>query len=156
MPELTKEERIKVELDRISFLFEKADANEKALAFPLIQNAAFMRVTLEDLQKIINEEGVTEVYQNGANQHGVKQSATLQSYNALVKNFGSVIKALSAILPPEEKKTVRAGAWAAPEISKEERAERAREEKEKMERINEEVRRASEWQREQWAKEGRI
>ena len=50
-----------------------------------------MKVTLEDLQEAINENGVTEEYQNGANQRGIKQSATLQSYNALIKNYASVI-----------------------------------------------------------------
>ena len=60
-----------------------------------------MKVTLEDLQRIINEEGVTETYQNGANQRGIKQSATLQSYNSLIKNYASVIKTLSQLLPKE-------------------------------------------------------
>ena len=62
-----------------------------------------MRVTLEDLQEAINENGVTEEYQNGANQRGIKQSATLQSYNALIKNYASVIRTLSQLLPPEKK-----------------------------------------------------
>ena len=70
---------------------------------PLLQNAAFMAITLEDLQETINAEGATDEYQNGANQRGIKQSATLQSYNALIKNYTTVIKTLSSILPPEEK-----------------------------------------------------
>ena len=100
---MTKEERIEAELKRITERFEKADGNAKAIVAPLIQNAAFMKVTLEDLQEIINAEGVTDEYKNGANQYGIKQSATLQSYNALIKNYASVIKTLASILPPEEK-----------------------------------------------------
>ena len=103
MPKITKEKRISDEIKRISELFEEVDANQRAAAIPLIQNAAFMKVTLEDLQEIINTEGVTETYQNGANQHGVKQSATLQSYNSLIKNYAAVIKTLSSLLPPEKK-----------------------------------------------------
>ena len=101
--ELSKEKRIKKELNRISKFFEKADGNQRAIVAQLLQNAAFMAVTLEDLQETINAEGATEEYQNGANQRGIKQSATLQSYNALIKNYTTVIKALSSILPPEEK-----------------------------------------------------
>ena len=48
--------------------------------------------------------GVTDVYQNGANQHGKKQSATLQSYNSLIKNYAGVIKTLSQLVPPAKKK----------------------------------------------------
>lgn len=104
MAEITKEKRISEELDRIKKLFEKVDENEKAIIASLLQNAAFMKVTLEDLQGIINTEGVTEVYQNGANQRGIKQSATLQSYNALIKNYASVIKTISQFVPRAEKK----------------------------------------------------
>ena len=96
-----KEERIKTELERISKHFESVNESQRAIVTPLLQNAAFMKVTLEDLQRIINEEGVTETYQNGANQRGIKQSATLQSYNSLIKNYASVIKTLSQLLPKE-------------------------------------------------------
>lgn len=68
---------------------------------PLIQNVAFMKVTLEDLQREINENGATDTYQNGANQWGVKQSATLQSYNALIKNYNTAIKTLSQFIPKQ-------------------------------------------------------
>ncbi len=37
-----------------------------------------MAVTLEDLQEDINQNGVTEQYQNGANQFGVKNLQLLK------------------------------------------------------------------------------
>ena len=146
--ELGKEKRIFKELERISRFFEKVDINQKALVGPLLQNAAFMKVTLEDLQKQINSEGVTEVYQNGANQQGVKQSATLQSYNALIKNYTSVIKALSNVLPPAEKQTLPSvTSWLPREKTKEEIEEEVRREKEKADRIRRELEEAAEFQR---------
>lgn len=103
MDELDRNKRIKEEFSRINGFFEKLNENEKSIILPLIQNASFMRVTLEDLQQIIAEQGPVEAYQNGANQYGMKQSAALQSYNALVKNYASVIKNLFSLLPPMEK-----------------------------------------------------
>ena len=103
---LPKEKRINEELARISKLFESIDGNQREAVNPLLQNAAFMKVTLEDLQTQINKDGPTDEYKNGANQHGIKQSATLQAYNSLVKNYASVIKNLAQLLPPEQKKTV--------------------------------------------------
>lgn len=105
MAKITKEERINEELERIRGLFEIVDANQKAAVFPLIQNAAFMKVTLEDLQASINQDGATDEYKNGANQHGMKQSANLQAYNSLIKNYASVIKTLAGLLPPDRKQT---------------------------------------------------
>ena len=62
-----------------------------------------MKVTLEDLQESIIMQGTTDEYQNGANQHGIKQSAQLQAYNSLIKNYANVIKTLSGLLPREKK-----------------------------------------------------
>ena len=102
MSKTSKEQLIEEELQRLNELFKRADANEKALAAPLFQNAAFMAATLRDLQESINETGAVEEYQNGASQHGYKQSAAVQAYNALVKNFNAVMKELAKLLPPSE------------------------------------------------------
>lgn len=105
MAENTKEKRIKAELKRLQAKFELVDANQREVAAQLLQNAAFMGVTLQDLQEIINAQGVTDEYRNGANQYGTKASATLQSYNALIKNYTAVIKTLAALVPREQKET---------------------------------------------------
>lgn len=102
MDEKTKKKKIEEEFQRINGYFEKAPKSKREVLLHLIQNASFMKVTLEELQDLINKEGVIDEYQNGANQHGMKQSATLQSYNALVKNYASVMKALCALLPKDE------------------------------------------------------
>ena len=126
MAKKTKEKRIEEELTRITARFSRADGNQKAIVTPLLQNAAFMKVTLEDLQEIINAEGVVDEYKNGQNQYGMKQSATLQSYNALIKNYASVIKTLAQILPPEEKQQPKAKTPAEIIAEKEAEAERFR------------------------------
>ena len=101
MAKCTKEKRIEKELARISVYFERVDANQRAMAQPLLQNAAFMAVTLQDLQTVINAEGLTEEYRNGSNQYGIKPSASLQAYNTTVKNYAAVIKTLAQLLPKE-------------------------------------------------------
>ena len=103
MAENTKEKRIKAELKRLQAKFELVDGNQREVVAQLLQNAAFMAVTLQDLQEIINAQGVTDEYKNGANQYGTKASATLQSYNALIKNYANVIKTLAQLVPPERK-----------------------------------------------------
>lgn len=102
MEEKSKEVRISDELARISRSFSSVDDNKRSIVAPLLQNAAFMKVTLEDLQKTINAEGATDSYKNGANQFGVKQSATLQAYNSLVKNFTTIMKTLAQLVPESE------------------------------------------------------
>lgn len=104
MSELTKEKRIEEELSRISIYFAEMDENQRAVIDPIIQNSAFMKIQLDDLQEIINREGVIDHYMNGANQYGLKPSATLQSYNTLVKNYAAVNKTLFSLLPKKREK----------------------------------------------------
>jgi hypothetical protein len=97
--ELTKDQRIQQEYERMKELFAAMPENELSFCDPLLQNAAFMKVTLEDLQQAINENGVTDQYQNGANQSGTKASADLQAYNSLAKVYNALMDKLSGKLP---------------------------------------------------------
>ena len=147
LKKLTKEEQITAEVERISALFESADANKKALVTPLIENAAFMRVTLDEMQAIINRDGVIDHYTNGKNQGGAKASAAVQGYNSLVKNYAAVVKTLLGLVPLEvfERKLTKIQEQAKPE-------EPAETEEERRARINAEIERAAAWQAAQRAK----
>jgi hypothetical protein len=103
--ELTKDQRIREEYARMKELFSAMPENELRFCDPLLQNAAFMCVTLQDLQEAINENGVTDNYQNGANQSGTKASADLQAYNSLAKVYNALMDKLSAKLPKEMRKS---------------------------------------------------
>jgi hypothetical protein len=98
---MTKEERIKAEFERISVFFSEIPPNQREFIEPLLQNAAFMKTTLEDLQDIINIEGVEDEYKNGANQYGTKPSAVLQAYNTMLKNYAAVKLKLIQLLPKQ-------------------------------------------------------
>ena len=70
----------------------------------LLRNAAFMAVSLEELQEIINAEGYVVEYQNGENQKGTKQSDAVKTHIAMTKNHAAIIKQLTDLVPPEKKK----------------------------------------------------
>lgn len=97
--------RIVAEYERLSNLFEELSFEEFAVLYPTLKQAAFMRITLEDLADLIAKEGCVEAYQNGEHQNGMKQSAALQSYNSTIKNYAATVKMLFEKLP-RKKKTV--------------------------------------------------
>lgn len=99
--DLEKQKRIKREMTRLNRLIKELDDKKKRAVVSLIKNAAFMTVTLEDLQEEINENGVTEKYQNGANQFGIKKSSAVEVYNAMIKNYMQVMKQLTDLLPKD-------------------------------------------------------
>ena len=105
MAELTKEKRIRQEYLRMKKMFAAMPENELNFCDPLLQNAAFMCVTLQDLQEAINENGTSDTYQNGRNQSGTKASAELQAYNSVAKVYNALMDKLSAKLPKEIRKS---------------------------------------------------
>ena len=102
MSNFTKEEKdkaIKKEMTRLKRLFKDMEKSTIDTVFSLIKNAAFMVVTLEDLQETINREGAVSEYQNGENQWGTKKSPEVEIYNTMIKNHMAIIKQLSDLLP---------------------------------------------------------
>lgn len=97
---MSKEERIAAERERLNALFADLDANQLQAAAGLISSAAFLSVSLEDLEAEINANGYIDSYTNGANQAGEKISAAVQAYTALNAKYQSTIQKLLKIVPP--------------------------------------------------------
>lgn len=108
--EKTKEQRIKSEKTRLKGIFSDLDENKKKLVTPLIEKAAFMGIELDDLGKIIEEEGWTSEYKNGENQFGTKKSPEAETYIALSKNYAAIIKQLTDLVPPAKRKNSKLAA----------------------------------------------
>ncbi|WP_353423994.1 hypothetical protein [Christensenella massiliensis] len=104
MAKLSKESRIKRELERLKKIYADLPSGKLSIVTPLLENAAFMKITLDDLQKSINENGCSDEYKNGENQYGKKAAADLQAYNSLIKNFNTISDRLEKLLPAEKGK----------------------------------------------------
>ena len=99
---LDKDALIKKEVTKLTNIFKNLSTGTKNSITNLINEAAFMSVSLSELRKIINEKGYTEIYQNGENQKGVKKSAEVDIYNSLIKHYMAIMKQLLELLPKSE------------------------------------------------------
>jgi hypothetical protein len=97
-----KAERIEKEIKRIKKLLKAIDRDTLATMQSLIKNAAFMSVTLDDLQDAMNQNGVISEYQNGENQWGTKKSPEVEIYNTMIKNHITIMKQLVDLLPEKD------------------------------------------------------
>ena len=102
--ERQKKKLIAAELTKLEALFSPLGEKEREFLQPLLENAAFMRVTLDELQTEINRTGGVDSYQNGAAQHGVKISANIQAYNALMKTYHALMDKLLLRLPADDRR----------------------------------------------------
>ena len=96
---MNREERIYNEKIRLASLFWKLPREDYYGLIGLIDQASFLRITLDDLQMEIAESGTTDDYQNGSNQSGKKISASLQSYNQTAKLYERIITTLMKYIP---------------------------------------------------------
>ena len=102
-----KEEEIKKEVNKLKRLYKNVPKNTIDKVYSLIENSAFMTITLKYLRESINTNGTTIVYKNGENQFGTKDNPDLKSYNATLKNLSSITKQLTDLglePPPKEPK----------------------------------------------------
>lgn len=97
--EIAKQQEIKKEIQKINRLFKEMDPKAKKCVSSVIDNAAFMAVTLRELQDYLNKNGLTCEYQNGENQYGIKKAPEIDIYNTMIKNFVSTMKSLTDLLP---------------------------------------------------------
>jgi hypothetical protein len=103
MVKAKKTTRIKREKDKLLQIFSGLDENKQKVCMTLIDRAAFITVSLEDLEAELNETGWTETYTNGRNQEGVKKAAAAEAHISLTKNLNAIIKQLLELVPPAQK-----------------------------------------------------
>ena len=97
-----KEKRIKRELNRLKKIFADLPEDVKRVADGLIQEAAFMRVTLEETRAVIDHEGIIERFEQGA-QRFLREHPATKVYASFVNRYSVVVKQLIDLLPATEK-----------------------------------------------------
>lgn len=99
MAKIKKSTRIAREKKRLQALFADLDKNKLETCQALIDRAAFITISLQDLELELNESGWTEYYQNGQSQSGYKKSAAADVHISLTKNLTAIFKQLLEFVP---------------------------------------------------------
>lgn len=99
--ELTKAERITKEERRLKRNYKDIQKDKSAVVEGLIRRAAFMRATLEDMELDLDERGFVEMFQQGDQEPYERERPVARQYQQMNKNYQSIIKQLSDLLPKE-------------------------------------------------------
>src|SRR5690606_16508493 len=97
-----KAKKIKSELTRLRKVFADIPEDKRRIADGLMQEAAFMRVTLEETRAVIDREGVIERFEQGA-QRFLREHPATKVYAAMINRYSAVVKQLIDLLPDGEK-----------------------------------------------------
>lgn len=102
--ELTKDERVRKEERRLAKIFRDIDPLKKNVVAGLIQRAAHLRVTLDDLAADLDENGYTELFQQGRdNPPYERKRPSADLYTTMNTIYQKEIKQLTDLLPKEVK-----------------------------------------------------
>ncbi len=101
---MTKDERIQKEIERLKKIFKDIPKSEFNTVLKLIDNIAFMSITLEDLIEKINKEPLVVETVNGS-QSFSKENPAITSYNKMFSNFNKGIQQLTSLFPQNNGRT---------------------------------------------------
>lgn len=90
---MSKDKRIQKEITELSKLLGEVEEKQKKLAKRLIERAAFMKITLEDLETDINENGSSYKMEQGK-QKLIIENPSQKTYNTLINRYATVYKQL--------------------------------------------------------------
>lgn len=91
---MIKNKNIIIEYNRLKSLFSNVEDSKSELIDNLIQQAAFMKVELDNLQEKIKKYGAVQISSKGAQ----RQTESAKYYTKLINSYGTVIKTLNSIL----------------------------------------------------------
>ena len=93
LSDISKDKRINKEISKFRSFIKDLEAEEKQMAMNLVQELAFMKVTLEDLKEEINISGVVTEMPQG--EYSImRENPALRSYNTMIQRYNSTIKQL--------------------------------------------------------------
>lgn len=99
---MDREKQIAAELKKLQKLYAKIPENKRKLCEGLLQNAAFMKVTLGELQADIVAHGAMIEYQSGNGFETLRDNPAQKSYTTMIARYSGIINQLLGLLPPEE------------------------------------------------------
>lgn len=97
----SKEDRIKEEESRLRKVYENLDSQKKIVADGIIKRAAYLRVTLEDFEKDLDENGYTEPFRQGNQDPYDRKRPVADMYTSMNALYQKATKQLTDLLPKE-------------------------------------------------------
>lgn len=102
--DITIETRISTEEKRLRKSYSDLSDDKMNTVDGLIRRASYMRIALEDYEKDLIENGSVEFFtQSEKTDPYERERPVIRLYNAMNKNYQSIIKQLSDLLPKTQK-----------------------------------------------------
>lgn len=101
--QLERDKKIKQEINKIKKIFKDFQKDKTKALEGLINEAAFMKVSLEDTRTDLIKNGLTELFEQGE-QSFKRERPEVKIYTTFMQRYSGVMKQLIDMLPVEVKK----------------------------------------------------
>lgn len=96
---LSSNSRVRREVTRLNKIFAARNHEEKEYLAGLIKRAAWMKVQLEDMEKDLEQNGLTEMFTQSENAPPYeRERPKARLYNSINKNYQTIMKQLADFL----------------------------------------------------------
>jgi hypothetical protein len=103
--EMAKEDRIFKEITRLNAIYKDLSEKEKDAIDGLIKRAAYMRITLEDMEADLTLNGFVEKFsQSDKTEPYEREQPVARLYNTINKNYQTIMKQLTEFVDREPPK----------------------------------------------------
>lgn len=99
---LTKEQKIEAEVKRLTQIFKNADSKKLDTVKGLIDECAFMRITLGELREAIDQNGTIDEMPQGEYSI-IRESPYVKTYHTMVQRYTTASEKLLGLLPKDER-----------------------------------------------------
>lgn len=93
--------QINLNFEKLKKSLNEVPENQQPIAIALYDELVFINKTLISLRKIIEKEGVLDLFQNGSQEY-YREHPALKSYNTTLSRYSNIIKQLIEIIPSSE------------------------------------------------------
>ncbi|HBF9753623.1 TPA: hypothetical protein KO397_003653 [Clostridioides difficile] len=100
--QLEKEKKIKQEVSRLKKNYKDLEKEKVKILDGLVNEAAFLKISLEETREILTKEGLTEIFKQGK-QEFERERLQVKIYLNFMKLYSSVMKQLIDIIPSDKK-----------------------------------------------------
>lgn len=101
--QLEREKKIRQEVTRLKKLYKDFEKDKAKAIEGLVNEAAFMKVLLEDTREDLIKYGTTELFEQGE-QSFIRERPEVKIYTTFIQRYSNVMKQLIDMLPLEIKK----------------------------------------------------
>ena len=100
MAKISKDLRIKREFNRLKKIYKDLSENELASIDGLLRRAAYMRITLEDYEADLDENGYVEMFTQSVQTPPYERARPVaRLYNSMNRNYQTIMRQLVDALP---------------------------------------------------------